>query len=238
MRIGLLSISLAGLVFWAENSINQLGTEQKQQVESITKDVILNNPEIIIKSLQDYDQKRAESALDKRVQLALANKDQLFASADDPFEGDINGKTIIAEFLDYQCGYCKRMHGVIQSFLNKNPKGYKVVYKVIPVLGERSKQAAITSMSGVKIGKFKELHTQLMESGRITDEHIAKIAKDNELTEDLKRMGELQLAKNINLMDRLGVESTPVMYISKPNGTIKIIPGYVDYDDFDAAVKE
>ena len=34
--------------------------------------------------------------------------------------GDKNSKTTIVEFIDYNCGYCKRNHNIIMKFLNKN----------------------------------------------------------------------------------------------------------------------
>ena len=51
--------------------------------------------------------------------------------------GDINSNTTIVEFIDYNCGYCKRNHNIIMKFLKKN-NDVRYIVKELPILGEKS----------------------------------------------------------------------------------------------------
>ena len=49
--------------------------------------------------------------------------------------GDKTSNTTIVEFIDYNCGYCKRNHNIIMEFLKKN-NDVRYIVKELPILGE------------------------------------------------------------------------------------------------------
>lgn len=215
-----------------ENTQSGLTTEQKKEVRSVIKEMIINQPELIIESLQKFQIKQQELAEDKAIMLAKNNSQALFSNATDPFVGKADAKTVVVEFLDYQCGYCKRMHKVLNDYLESNPGKIKIVYKVIPMLGERSKQAALLALGALQQGGFKKVHQEMMSKPRLTDNDIQSISANYQLNKEQKHMGELQMIQNMNLAEKLEIEATPTVYILKPNQSIEIIRGYVSPEQF------
>lgn len=208
----------------------------KGEVEETVKQVILESPELIIQSLQRYEMKQQEMATQKSVKLANDYKAQLFANPTDPFVGDPQAKTIIVEFLDYQCGYCKRMNPILKQYLKQHPNGVKVVYKIIPLLGERSKKASVVAFASNQKGQFAQMHDQLMTKARLTDDDVTKAEKELNISDEQKKMAELQIIQNTTLADNLEVEATPTFYIMQPGGQIKVIMGYVPFEKFEKII--
>ena len=62
------------------------------------------------------------------------------------FLGNKNGETIIIEFFDYNCGYCKRSFPELMELISEN-KDIKVILKELPVLGESSIPVSYTHLT-------------------------------------------------------------------------------------------
>jgi protein-disulfide isomerase len=209
-----------------------LSPAQKKEVGEVVKDIILNQPELIIQSLQKFQTRQQAMAESKAVTLAKENSQALFSNATDPFVGKADAKTVVVEFLDYQCGYCKRMHGVLSDYLLNHPDKIKVIYKVIPLLGDRSKQAALVALGALQQGAFKDVHQKLMDQARLSDQDITDISEKIKLSQEQKHMAELQMVQNMNLAEKLQIEATPTVYILKPDQSIQIIRGFVSSEQF------
>ncbi|MDA9832054.1 thioredoxin domain-containing protein [Gammaproteobacteria bacterium] len=215
-----------------EKSQTVLSDAQKKEVISLIKKVISNQPELMIESLQNFQTKQQAAAENKAVMLAKTHAQALFSNATDPFVGKADATTVVVEFLDYQCGYCKRMHKVLNDYLESHPGKIKIIYKVIPMLGDRSKQAALLALGALQQGEFKDVHQAMMDKSRLSDEDIQSMGKKYQLSQEQKHMGELQMIQNMNLAEKLDIEATPTVYILKPDQSIEIIRGYVSAEQF------
>ncbi|MFH1157499.1 MAG: DsbA family protein [Pseudomonadota bacterium] len=188
----------------------------KSDVEQIIHDYIVNNPQIILNSVDDYQRKTLQShqgaALEK-------NKDFLFNDSSSPDAGNPDGDVTIVEFFDYNCVYCKNAFFDVQKLLEKDKK-VRFVFKDSPVLGPTSEAAAKWALAAQKQKKYFEYHKALMSNKTpLTDEVLEKIAaglgldvpqakKDIEGADIL-----LQLEKNRALAAGIGINSTPTFIV-------------------------
>jgi len=127
LLIILLSISAiiyGAFSFAAKNGSSSFTASQRDEIEDIIHDYLVDNPDVMIEVAQKL-QKQERAVIDKKAQKAIQeNSDELFRNAADPVAGNPNGDVTIVEFFDYQCGYCKRMVPVITKLI-KSDKNFR-----------------------------------------------------------------------------------------------------------------
>ena len=178
--------------------------------------------------------RRAQAAVQSAMSAAAAP--ELFEKTDDPALGE--GETIVAEFFDYQCGYCKRMFpAVVKSMEQSN---IRVVVKEFPILGPNSVLAAEYALAADRQGKYAEFHGKLMTApGRLSPEILDGIANDLHLDlEKLKadaKSPEVQaiIARNRQLARALQITGTPAFFVGETP-----LRGAVSEDRFLQLVKD
>ena len=147
---------------------------------------------------------------------------------DNLFLGNKNGKEIIIEFFDYNCGYCKRSFPEIMELVSEN-KDIKIILKELPVLGESSILASKASIASQKQDKYFEFHQELINfSGIISLIEIKKISKElginfEQLQRDMNSEETILLInESYRLADLIGVRGTPAFIINN-----NLIPGAI-----------
>tara|TARA_Y100001936_G_C16018445_1_gene637950 strand:+ start:610 stop:1329 length:720 start_codon:yes stop_codon:yes gene_type:complete len=158
--------------------------------------------------------------------IALYYKD--LVKNDNLFLGNKNGKEIIIEFFDYNCGYCKRSFPEIMELVSEN-KDIKIILKELPVLGESSILASKASIASQKQDKYFEFHQELINfSGLISLIDIKKISKElginyEQLQKDMNSEETILLInESYRLADLIGVKGTPAFIINN-----NLIPGAI-----------
>ena len=122
--------------------------------------------------------------LEERQQAATAANDQTLIAAnaaaifDDGFSfvaGNPEGALTVVEFLDYQCGYCRRAHPEIAELLASDGD-IRLVVKEMPILGPGSELAARAALATLIVEgpeAYATLHDRLMRlEGEITDARL------------------------------------------------------------------
>ena len=149
-------------------------------------------------------------------------------SNDEFFLGNNEGKKVIIEFFDYNCGYCKRSFPELMDLIS-NDSDIKVILKELPVLGESSILASKYAIAAQKQNKYFEMHQELINfSGQISTNDIKNISKTiginfEQLKTDMNHDETILLIKeNYRLADLIGVRGTPAFIINK-----KLIPGAI-----------
>lgn len=234
---------------------NTGNTAQKKQVEGIVHDYILQNPDIVIQSLQNYQQKQIAEQTQKFEKIQKNSPKfatQLFHQATDPVAGNPNGTVTLVEFFDYQCPHCIDMAAVIEGLIKTNPN-LRVVLKEFPIRGAMSELATRAALAAQKQGKYFPLHLALMSSKTepLTENTIYDLAKAaglnvDQLKVDMKdKSVDQQIKANYQLAKDLQIMFTPVVFISKSNVTantkpeaIAFIPGQVSPAQLAAVVKK
>lgn len=258
-QIGLISLLIIGGVACSQSpgwGNKRVGTVQKDQVESIVKDYILKNPEILVASLQSLQQKQVDDArksIQKTQELAPTYADDIFHSPyNDPVIGNPKGAVTVVEFFDYQCSHCTHMHPIIDALV-KNNADLRVVYKEFPIRGPESELAARAALAAQNQDLFVPFHDALMKATQVplTEEFIFKTAAAvgldvNKLKDDMKSKAVNDtLQANVKLGQDLQLIGTPAFFIAKtsvkqgasPNELI-FIPGQVDQAQLQDIIKK
>ena len=202
----------------------------EQQIENIIKKYILENPEILIESLEKFTAN--QKAKEQKSFLNILNNfydAKIYESL--PRIGNMDSKLIIVEFVDYNCGYCKKTLSTI-SKLMKNFDNIQIVFIDYPILSESSEIAARASLAANEQNAYFEYHTILLNNKKLINENILyKIAK--ELSLDIEKFKKdissekikNNIIKNIKFANSLKIKGTPTFIIGK-----QILPGAYDYE--------
>ena len=202
----------------------------EQDLESIIKNYILKNPEIIIESLEKFTVNQQEKEKAGFVKI-LDNfyESRVYESL--PRIGNKKSKQIIVEFVDYNCGYCKKTLPII-SKLMKNFENIQVVFIDYPILSETSEIAARASLAANEQNVYFEYHSILLNNTKsINENFLYKVAEELELDiEKFKEdMGSLKIKENIinniKFANSLKIRGTPTFIIGN-----QILPGAYDFN--------
>jgi len=197
----------------------------KAEIEGIIKEYLLKNPEILIESLEKYRSSQ-ELKIEENKKLVINSyyKNKKYQNL--PFTGNTNGKIVITEFVDYNCGYCKKTLLAINELVKKY-EDLKVVFVDFPVLSETSYTAAKAAIAAFKQNIYFEYHSALLKNRKkIDDAYLIDLAKSFQI--DIKRFKSdmdsedtlKMLENNIGFAKELNIRGTPSFIINK-----KIYPG-------------
>ena len=202
----------------------------EQQIENIIKKYILENPEILIESLEKFSANQKEKEQKSFVNILNNFYDtKVYESL--PRIGNMDSKLIIIEFVDYNCGYCKKTLSTI-SKLMKNFDNIQIVFIDYPILSDTSEIAARASLAANEQNAYFEYHSILLNNTKSINENILyKIAK--ELSLDIEKFKKdissekikNNIIKNIKFANSLKIKGTPTFIIGK-----QILPGAYDYE--------
>ncbi|WP_395447087.1 DsbA family protein [Aminobacter sp. UC22_36] len=201
----------------AQPSVTAAGSLDKKQVETIVRDYLLNNPELLLEMQGALEAKQKEEQRIASLDVIKQSKDEIFNSKFDGIVGNPDGKVTIVEFYDYNCGYCKRAQADMNALVKTNPD-LRFVLKEFPILGPDSQKAHVVSMAFRKLmpEKYGEFHDKLLGGeGRAGEDSAIKLAlelgaDDAKLREAMKdpKIGEA-FNRTYDLANKLQISGTP-----------------------------
>ncbi|MFC4171566.1 DsbA family protein [Microvirga sp. GCM10011540] len=192
--------------------------EQREAMGGIIREYLVRNPEVLQEAFNELQRRQQEAEQAGRAQVLTAERDRLERSPRDFVLGNPQGDVTLVEFLDYNCGYCKRAVADVKALIKADPK-LRMVLKDFPVLGPGSVEAsrvALAAKSQLAGERLYVFHTKLMEKrGQVTGETAKAVAREMGL--DLARLErDLQgdginatLRENMELGQKLGINGTP-----------------------------
>jgi len=222
-----------GLGFLSSNSDREPALQAQNSskidpdLEKQVLEIIRENPEVILESVQAYQQQQQRS----QQQQAQEARKTFFKDiknapdkiiGDSPTTGAENAKVILVEFSDFQCPFCARAHGTIKQFMEKRGDEVKLVYKHLPLaqIHPQAIPAAEASIAAQKQGKFWEYHDALFENQkRLGEELYLEIARDlnlniSQFNSDRKAAREI-IEKDVALARSLFVNGTPTFFMNE-----------------------
>ncbi|GJL85825.1 MAG: hypothetical protein DHS20C02_16000 [Micavibrio sp.] len=238
-----LGLAVLGSLFIASHSGSALAGQeltdgQKQEVEQVIKDYLLENPEVIMKSVELY-QVNKEKDKDKNAAAKVDEHNAYLTSSDAPSAGNPDGDVIIVEFFDYNCGYCKKALSDIQKVMDAD-KNVRFVFREMPILGPTSLTAAQWALAAHKQGKYFEYHAALMEHrGSKSESELSKLAEGLGLDADKMKTDansaevKTMLKKSIDVAREIGIQGTPAFIL---NG--QLVRGYMGPDGLKRAIDD
>ncbi len=218
----------------------QFNDGQKQEIETIVHDYLLAHPEVLRDVSVELEKRQKLEEADSRGRAIAEHGDALYRSKFQAVVGDPNGKIVLVEFFDYNCGYCKRALEDLANLMKQEPS-LRVVLKDFPVLGPNSVEAAqVASAARMQLPgqKFWQFHQKLLLShGPVGKAQALSVAKDlgldmDRLDKDMKdpsiRAG---LEEIMKIGDTLNLTGTPSYVLGD-----EVIVGAVGYDQLKAKV--
>lgn len=212
----------------AESRAQSAGNLDKGAIESIVRDYLLRNPEVIDEAMRGLEEKRRAEER-KRAEAAIRkNGEALRSHPLSPVSGNAKGDVTVVEFFDYRCGFCKRALPTMEALL-KTDANVRVVWKEYPILGPVSVVAARAAMAAHRQGRYLPFHLALMKEAELTEGKVLEIAVKAGL--DLERLRQemkdpaiqAYLDETRALARQIGIRGTPAFVVG---GTL--VPGVID----------
>jgi protein-disulfide isomerase len=217
----------------AAGAADRFSDLDKQEIQKLVKDYILQNPEIIEQAI---DALQAKKEADKVAMQQVALKDAaktLYESPSNVVLGNPKGNVTIVEFFDYNCGYCKRAFPDMMTLLDQDPN-LRFILKEFPVLGPGSVEAAQVAAAVHRVApmKYLDFHKRLITvRGEVNKakamEAVTAAGIDAALVtqEMAKPAVNASLQESMTLADGLGISGTPSYVVADA-----VIPGAIGAD--------
>lgn len=218
--------------------------DQRAALEDMMRDFIMDNPELILQSVQNMQEEQQRQAEEQQRANLSEYRDDLVNNEDLPSVGSPDADVTVVEFFDYNCGYCRKALEEVVKLINEMDKEtLRVVFVDYPILGPTSVTAAKWALAADDQGKYFEYHMAVMnDKGDKTPARLRELAK--ELGLDVEKLAEdassekiqKRIEKNIDIAGAIGIRGTPGFLIGE-----QLVPGYVSYQqmrDMVEAAKE
>ena len=221
-------------------------TTEEDDIRKLVEEYILENPEVLIESLNNFQQRERVAAAE-RLQAAAANNLSELINGDGGFSiaaNQKNAKIAVIELFDYHCGYCKRATGLVQD-LAQNDADVMVVFREYPILRQESLIAAEYALAARAQDKYVDLHFAMMNAqGTLTESRIKDIAADLEI--DMKALEKARkdpaittaIERTRDIAREMGADGTPTFIVASMDGEfVEVMPGF-SAENLQATIKE
>ena len=202
----------------------------KKEFDQNIKKFIEENPDYILGVLREYQLEQNKLEQEKTNQKNISSIKNLNLAYHPMFLGDSNSAKVIYEFVDYNCGYCQKLHQELINVINDN--SLKLVIIQMPILGNFSEELTKLALASSLQGQFKVVHNYLYSAERKSkmediladlflrgvDLDILKSDLDSQEVSDF-------LSIHRSYADEFKFTGTPATIIGN-----QIIPGFIDAD--------
>ena len=152
--------------------------------------------------------------------------------------GPQDAENTIIEFMDYFCGYCKKIHSELISVVEKRDDT-RVIFLQHPILSDSSNLIAKMVVAANLQGKGWDLHHGLFSvKGSLTQQKLDQIIIDLEInkTKLMIDMGKDEIDNTVKLSSFLamgsGARGTPALFINE-----EFVGGYLPLEKLESMLK-
>ncbi|MFN3172769.1 MAG: DsbA family protein [Hyphomicrobiales bacterium] len=122
-------------------SLTDMAAADPEGAIALVRQALLDHPLMLDEAIEALEAAREEQQESLVSQVIAENADLLFDNENASVMGNPNGAITLVEFLDYNCGFCKRAHGDVMRLIAEQTD-VRVLVKDFPVLGPGSLEAA------------------------------------------------------------------------------------------------
>lgn len=217
-----------------QNTGDHFTPEQRKEIISTVRQALKEDPSLLEDGIQTLKEKASQQRNELSAKTLKDKKELLMHQlATDGLMGNPNGKTVLTEFYDPRCPYCKKMLPVLTKLAKEN-KDVKIILKVVPILGENSILQSQAIIAAAHQNNYVSMMKALMNNPSTVDLDTIRLAAQqlklnpDQMTKDMKAASVTQaLGDNIQLIHDLGIEGTPALVL---NGS-QLIPGAISYEN-------
>jgi protein-disulfide isomerase len=219
LRIGLalgLALGLAGPALAIE--LDNLDAAERAAFRAEVRAYLLENPEVLMEAIAVLEDRQVAADAERDQMVVAANADALFGSAFDVVLGNPEGDVTVVEFIDYQCGFCRRAHPEVTA-LTEQDGNIRLIVKEFPILGDASvlsSRFAIATRIALGDAAYAQVHDALMGvRGEVTEGALLSMAADLGLdgAAIMAAMDDPLIGQTIDynraLAQRMGITGTP-----------------------------
>jgi protein-disulfide isomerase len=203
---------------------------------------LLENPEILREMVALLEQRQALDQAAADGTLIAENAGPLFDDGFSHVGGNPDGSVTLVEFIDYQCGFCRRAHPEVMALVERDGDIRRIT-KEIPILGPGSELAARAAIATL-IAEGPEAYTRLGDrffeiGGPTTDTSLNAALEHVGLDPAAIRAGmdapevDRRLAETRALAEALGISGTPTFVFGD-----RMVRGYLPLADMEAVVAD
>ncbi|MBK4215881.1 thioredoxin domain-containing protein [Paracoccus caeni] len=121
--------------------ISAMSEDEKAAFGEAVRDYLMDNPEVLVESINVLEQRRVAQEAQNDQQLVAANQDAIFEDGHSWVGGNPDGDVTVVEFLDYRCGYCRRFNDQVHALIKDDPN-VRLILKEYPILGQDSEASS------------------------------------------------------------------------------------------------
>ncbi len=226
----------------AATDLANLTAVEREVLREEIRQLLLENPDIIIDALEAQRTMEAAEQEASDAQLIARFGDELFHDSHSWVGGNLDGDITLVEFLDYNCGFCRKSADVVDELIETDGN-IRFVVKEYPILGTNSEIAALLAVSVLQLAgdqQYKSVHDLMMtHEGPYDDGFVSEVAGlagiDPELI--VEHIDSLTphdaISANFQLAGNMGINSTPTFVIGN-----RMVRGYIPYSEMQEIVNQ
>jgi len=202
----------------AATDLGAMTEAERQAFRDEVRAYLLDNPEVLMEAIAVLEQRQSTAEGENDASLVHVNANELFNDGYSYVGGNLDGDVVMVEFLDYNCGFCKRAHPEVAELI-KTDGNIRYIIKEFPILGEQSVLAsrfAISVLHNTDKATYARVHDELMTlRGEFNDASLRRLAKSLDLDVDsiMGGMGDPEIdaviSRNRALAQRMQINGTP-----------------------------
>ncbi|GGD25515.1 DsbA family protein [Aureimonas glaciei] len=229
-RKSLLAAASLVLALTASAPALALTDGEKTEIETVVRDYLIRNPEVLLEAMDALEAKRQAQAVGEQKEAIAQAGPNLFATPEGTVIGNPEGDVTVVEFFDYNCGYCKRALTDMQALIEADPQ-LRFVLKEIPVLGPPSVEASHVSLAFRHLAptRYGEFHARLLGSkGTANEDSALTLAEELGVDEAAMRAAmklpevEAALQEDTRIAELLKITGTPSYVLAN-----EVVPGAI-----------
>ena len=223
---GLLILGLT-LMTWALpawfTSNEAIAQNVDPKFEAQVLQVLREHPEIILESVNTYQQKQQQQRqAEVAAFLQTLKANPAAAIGQSPLLGAAEPEVFLLEFSDFQCPYCARSREALEQFIEQHPEA-ALVYKQFPLtaIHPQALPAAKAAWAAAQQGKFWPYHDGLFQQQDDLGEELY-LSLAEELDLDLEQFNRdrtsktatLAIQADMEMASQLEVPGTPFLVMN------------------------
>ena len=222
--------------------IDAMSEAERSAFRAEVRAYLLENPEVLLEAIGVLEERQVAAQAVDDATLIAANAEAIFESPASWVGGNPEGDVTLVEFVDYNCGFCKRAFPEVMELVERDGN-LRLILKELPILGPESELAArfaIAVLQSEGPDAYAEAHERLMRlPGRSSLPALTRVAE--ELGFDMDRLGPLMESAEVTevidanrlLAQRLGVNGTPSFILED-----QMLRGYLPLETMAELVEE
>ncbi len=183
---------------------------------------LLENPELLLEVIAVLEDRQAAAQGADESALIAAHAEALFDNPNSWVGGNPEGDVTVVEFVDYNCGFCRRAFAEVMEMVEAD-SGVRLVMKEFPILGPASEEASRFAIAVLQLEgdeAYAEAHRRLLTmEGRAAGPALARVA--GEMGLDMDAISERMQAPEVSavidanraLAQALGINGTPTFIV-------------------------